>query len=112
MKATFEKKEFNSNFDHTTSIINMMNEMGYSSVKVETCLTNGLSHYVTLNVEVLNENKCYSDMFVFENKTFIVIRISDHSSNLEKICGGVNGNKMTMTAFKKLIETGAIKSNN
>jgi hypothetical protein len=112
IKSTFKKTEFNNDFDHTTPIIVMMNKMGYTNVKVDTCLTNGLSHYVKLNVEVLNEGKCYADMFVFNNKTDITIRISDHSSGLEKNCNGVCGNKMTMFAFKNLIEKGAIKSNN
>ena len=63
----------------------MMNEMGYSNVNVETCLTNGLSHYVRLNVEVLNEGKCFANMFIYNGKTEITIRISDHASGLEKI---------------------------
>jgi hypothetical protein len=112
MKATFEKQEFNADFDHTTPIVEMMNKMGYSNVKVETCLTNGLSHYVTLNVDVLNEGKCWADMFIYDGKTSITIRISDHISGLEKNCGGVCGNKMSMLAFKKLIATGAIKATN
>jgi hypothetical protein len=112
MKMAFEKLEFNTEYDHTTPVVAMMNEMGYTNVKVETCLINGLSHYVILNVEVLNEGKCWHDMFVYEGKTDITIRISDHVSGLEKNCGGVSGNKMTMFAFKKLIATGAIKAAN
>lgn len=112
MKTTFEKQEFNADFDHTTPIIEMMNKLGFSNVKVTTSLINGLSHYVSLNVEVLNEGKCWADMFVYDGKTSITIRISDHDSGLEKNCGGVCGNKMTMYAFKRLIETGAIKSTN
>lgn len=112
MKTTFEKQEFNAEFDHTTPIIEMMNKMGYSNVKVTTSLTNGLSHYISLNVEVLNEGRCWADMFVYDGKTSITIRISDHDSGLEKNCGGVCGNKMTMYAFKRLIQTGAIKSTN
>lgn len=112
MKTTFEKTEFNAEFDHTTPVVAMMNEMGYSNVKVETCLTNGMSHYVRLNVEVLNEGKCWNDMFIYDGKTDITIRISDHVSGLEKNCGGVCGNKMSMFAFEKLIATGAIKATN
>ena len=112
MKTTFEKTQYNTEFDHTTPIVVMMNKLGYSNVRVETCLTNGLSHYVRLNVEVLNSGKCWSDMFIFENTTDITIRISNHTSGLEKYCNGVSGNKMSMTAFKELIADGAIKSTN
>jgi hypothetical protein len=112
MKAKFEKEEFNTDFDHSSSIISMMNKMGYNNVKVETSLTNGLSHYVKLTVEVLNEGKCWADMYVDNGKADITIRISNHVSGLEKNCGGVCGNKMTMYAFKMLIQTGAIKANN
>ena len=112
MKMTFEKSEFNAEYDHTTPVVAMRNEMGYSNVKVETCLTNGLSHYVRLNVEVLNDGKCWADMFIYDGKTDITIRISDHVSGLEKNCVGVCGNKMSMFAFKKLIATGAIKATN
>lgn len=110
--SKFEKHEFTENFDHSTPVIVMMNKMGYSNVSVETCLTNGLSHYIRLNVEVLNEGKCWADMFVYNGKTDITIRISNHDSGLERNCGGVCGNKMTMAAFKQLIATGAIKNNN
>lgn len=112
MATTFEKQKFSSNFDHEVSIVEMMNRMGYSRFRVVTSLTNGLSHYVTLTVEVLNESKCYADMFIYDGQTSITIRISDHASGLEKNCGGVCGNKMTMDAFKRLIETGAIKATN
>lgn len=112
MKTTFEKSEFNTEYDHTTPVVTMMNAMGYTNVKVETVLTNGLSHYVSLNVEVLNEGKCWADMFIYDGKTDITIRISDHVSGLEKNCGGVCGNKMSMSAFNKLIATGAIKATN
>jgi hypothetical protein len=112
MKTTFEKQEFNADFDHTSPIVAMFNEMGYSDFSIETSLTNGLSHYVKLTVDVLNEGKCWADMFIMDNKTNITVRISDIVSGLERNCGGVCGNKMTLSAFKKLIQTGAIKSTN
>ena len=112
MKTVFEKTKFNPDFDHKTSIINMMNEMGYTNVTVQSSFTNGLSHYVRLTVEVLNEGKCYAYMYTYSNYTDITIRISDHASGLELHCGGVCGNKMTMHAFKKLIAVGAIKASN
>ena len=112
MKTTFEKTAFNAEYDHTTHVVAMFNEMGYTNVSVQTCLTNGLSHYVKLNVEVLNEGKCWADMFIYDGKTDIIVRISDHVSGLEKNCGGVCGNKMSMFAFKNLIASGAIKATN
>ena len=112
MKATFEKTTYNENFDHQSEVKKIFSEMGYTNFKIETSLTNGCSHYISLNVEVLNEGKCYADMFVYENKTSIQVRISDHFSGLEKNCGGVCGNKMTLNAFKKLIQTGAIAKSN
>jgi hypothetical protein len=112
MKTGFEKQEFNADFDHQTEAIKMFNEMGFTKFNIETSLSNGLSHYVRLTVEVLNEGKTYAEMFVMDNKATITVRISDHSSGLEKNCGGVSGNRMTLNAFKKLIETGAIKGSN
>lgn len=112
MITTFKKLQFNTEYDHTSPVVAMMNEMGYSNVNVETCLTNGLSHYVRLNVEVLNEGKCFANMFIYNGKTEITIRISDHASGLEKNCAGVSGNKMSLGAFKQLITTGAIKASN
>ena len=112
MKTTFEKQEFNTEFDHTSNVVKMFNEMGYSNIKVETCFTNGLSIYVTLTVEVLNEGKCWMNMFVSNKRATIKVRISDHISGLEKNCNGVSGNTMTMNMFRKLINTGAIKNNN
>jgi hypothetical protein len=112
MKTTFEKQHFNEKVDHSQSVVEMFKNMGYSNIKVSTSLTNGLSHYVTLRVDVLNEGKCYAEMFVFDGKATIEVRISNHSSNLEKICGGVSGNKMTLNAFKHLVTTGAIANNN
>lgn len=112
MKTAFKKTEFSAEFDHKTPVFAMMAKMGFSEVSVDTCLTNGLSNYVHLMVDVIDEGKCWAGMFVYDGKTYITIRISDHASGLEKNCGGVCGNKMTMGAFKKLIEEGAIKSNN
>lgn len=111
-QATFDKKEFNPNYDHTTTIVEMMNKMGYTNVRVETCLTNGLSHYVRLNVEILNPGKLFYGMDTYEGRVSITIRISNHWSNLELHCGGVSGNKMTMHAFQTLIEKGGIQKYN
>ena len=108
----FKKLEYNPDFDHSAAVVKMMNEMGYSNVKVTTSLTNGLSHYVNLTVDVLDWGKCYAEMFIWEGTTSITIRISDHASGLERNCGGVCGNQMTMYAFRELIASGAIRGNN
>jgi hypothetical protein len=108
MTTTFEKLQYNTNYDHTTPVVKMFNEMGYSNVKVTTSLANGLSHYVKLSVQVLNEGKTYAEMFIYNNITDIEVRISDHLSGLEKNCGGVCRNKMSFQAFNKLRSTGAI----
>lgn len=111
MTTTFEKQEFNQDFDHQSEITKLFNEMGYTKFKIETCFTNGLSHYVNLNVTVLNDKNCWCDMYINENNTTdITVRISDHSSNLSRF--GVVGNKMDMKHFKKLIQSGAIVNNN
>lgn len=112
MKSEFEKQEFNEEVDHQAEITTMFNEMGYSNISIQTSFTNGLSHYVTLTVEVLNEGKTYAEMFVYNNMATITVRISDHLSGLETNCGGVSRNTMTMHAFLRLIDSGAIKGNN
>lgn len=112
MRSSFQKNIYNENFDHQTEVKKTFTEMGFTDFSVETSLTNGRSHYISLQVDVLSEGKCYAEMYVENGKAYITVRISDHASGLEKNCGGVCGNKMTLAAFKKLIETGAIKSRN
>ena len=109
MTTEFRKSEFNKDYDHQASVVETFSELGFNDVKIETSLTNGLSHYVkVLDFQVSDESKLYSEMFVFEGETFITVRISDHTSNLDTICGGVSGNKMNLNAFKNLIKNGAI----
>ena len=113
MKSSFEKQEFNKDFDHQESIKILFSKLGFNDIDITTSTTNGLSHYVSVNdFVVVNEMKLYAEMFVFEGMTDITVRISDHYSNLDTICGGVSGNKMNLQAFKKLIETGAIAPKN
>lgn len=50
----------------------------------------------------------YADVFVYEGKATIQVRVSDHASNLEKICGGVSGNKLSFDAFKELVNNKVI----
>ena len=104
MKSTFEKQNFNEQAIDEADFVKMFAELGFEAKRVEISFTNGCSAYVTLNVNVLNEGKMWADVFVYECKATIQVRVSDHISNLERICGGVSGNKMSMAAFKKLIE--------
>jgi len=104
MKNTFKKREANQAFDHQSKIVELFAQMGFNDIEIKTSTTNGISHYVNIyDFTVVNENRLYAEMFVFEGKTDITVRISDHQSNLKK-----SGNKMNLTAFKNLIKNGAI----
>jgi hypothetical protein len=107
---TFQKQEANINFDHQAEVRKMFSDLGYSNVKIETSLINGISHYVRFEVLVLNENKLFHDMDVWGDYTDIEVRVSDHASNLNKF--GNAKNKMTMNSLLKLRETGAISLSN
>lgn len=106
MKTTFEKQTIT--FANESDYSAIFEAMGFSPSKVEICFTNGCSAYVSLNVRVINENKMYADVFVYEGKASLKVRISDHVSNLERICGGVSGNKLSLDAFKALVENNVI----
>lgn len=111
--TTFTKKEFSEDFSHEESIIELFSNLGFKNIIINTSMTNGLSHYVkVIDFEVINEMKLYEEMFVFEGFTEITVRISDHKSNLDTICGGVSGNKMNLQAFENLINIGAISPRN
>ena len=110
MKTTFEKQKFNKKAISENYYIEMFAALGFEAKRVEISFTNGCSAYVTLNVNVLNEDKMFTETFVYEGEAIIQVRVSDHDSNLEKICGGVSGNKMSMAAFKELIENNVIEN--
>lgn len=106
---SFKKIEFNESFDHESGVLKIFNELGFYDLKIKTSFTNGLSHYIdVIDFKILNEGKLYADMWVYDGETTITVRISDHTSNLDTICGGVDGNRMNLGAFKHLIESGAI----
>jgi hypothetical protein len=107
----FKKVEFNQNIDYSSKIKEMFAEIGFNDVSVHTSFANGLSHYVSLVADVIDEGRTYASMFVYDNQAFIKVRISDHTSGLESNCKGVCGNTMTFEALKNLLETGAIKAN-
>jgi len=106
----FEKNVYNPNFDHDEKVRKMFSDMGFNDVKIKTVLTNGLSQYVSLKAKVLDEKKLYNDIFVFEDYPVdLIVRVSDHTSNLEKISGGVSGNTLSFEAFKKLVDNNIIE---
>lgn len=106
--ANFTKQNFNEKAINENDYIKMFNKLGFDVEKVVISYTNGCSAYITLNVIVLDERKMWAETSVFEGKSTITVRVSDHWSNLERICGGVSGNKMSMQAFQKLIENNVI----
>lgn len=108
MKTTFEKQKFNAAFINKEDYVKKFAILGFEAKKVEICLSNGCSAYITLDVRVLNEDKMYAECFVYEGKSRLIIRISDHESNLEKICCGVCGNNLSFQAFKTLVDRNII----
>ncbi len=89
----------------------MFEQVGFKPLSIQTSTTNGCSHYVTVLANVVNEGRCYADMYVTpEQTTYITVRISDHLSGLEMHCNGVCRNRMTFQAFQRLIKTEAIKA--
>ena len=108
MIVAFEKQDFNEEAISESKYIKMFAALGFEAKRVEISFANGCSAYITLNVNVLNEYKMYAETFVYEGKATIQVRVSDHTSNLEKICGGVNGNKMSFAAFKVLVDNKVI----
>lgn len=89
----------------------MFENIGFQPLSIQSSESNGISYYVTVIANVINEGRCYADMYVREDSTtMITVRISDHLSGLEMHCNGVSGNRMTFGAFTRLIKTGAIQA--
>lgn len=108
MKNAFNKQHFNEEVINKADYEKMFLDLGFKTNKVELCFTNGCSAYISLNVNVLNENKMYAECFVYDGKATLKVRVSDHLSNLEKICGGVSGNQLSLDAFKQLVNNKVI----
>jgi hypothetical protein len=104
----FTKNNINESAVSSESYVKMFTDMGFTPSRVEICFTNGCSAYISLNVKVLNLPKMYAEVFVYEGVASIKVRVSDHSSNLERICGGVCNNKMSFQAFSHLVENNVI----
>lgn len=111
MKTTFTPNPGNKDFDHQVEVRKIFEELGFEDFKVQTSLTNGISHYVSVNLDVLDEGKMPMDIFVFEGITWVQVRISDHTSNVERF-GGVAGNKISFQMLKKLLDNKIVKPRN
>lgn len=111
MKKVFEKQKFNEAMVSESEYIEMFAQLGFNAQKVQISFTNGCSAYITVYAKVLNAGKMYYDTFVYDGVCTLQVRVSDHSSNLERICGGVAGNTLSFEAFKSLVEKGVIKDN-
>ena len=100
----FKKNNIKESSKDKLFYIEKFKSLGFNVKSVQISYTNGCSAYVNLSVKVLNENKMYADVFVYNGKADITIRLSDHQSNLERICGGVAGNRLSFVAFISLVE--------
>jgi hypothetical protein len=112
MNTKFEKQQFCEENVTKEEYVQMFAELGFTADKVRICLTNGCSAYVSLNIRVLNENKLSNEVFVYDDMARIIVRVSDHKSNLERICGGVSGNNVSFAYFSELVENNVIENLN
>ena len=103
MKA-FKKNNIQESSTDKALYIEKFKSLGFDVKSVQISYANGRSAYVSLIVKVINENKMFADVFVYNGQADIIVRISDHPSNLERICGGVAGNKLSYIAFLSLVE--------
>ena len=105
---TFIKRTYNESTVSEDRYVAMFKDLGFTAKKVVISFTNGCSAYITIDVNVLNEGKMPMDIFVYEGIAQLKVRVSDHNSNLETICGGCVGDKVSMTLFRKLAENNVI----
>jgi hypothetical protein len=109
MRTAFKKQNFNQAVISEETYVKMFADLGFTAKKITISFTNGCSVYINLDVDVLKLGQMYADTFVYEGKAIIKVRVSDHVSNLEKICGGVSGNNLSFAAFKYLVDNNVIK---
>lgn len=99
---TFEKNEISENFYNESYYKNIFTKLGFEPSSITISYANGASAYVSLSAQVLNEGKMYADMFTYNGLVTLQVRVSDHESNLERLCGGVDGNRLSFEAFKRI----------
>lgn len=105
---TFNKANIQESSTDKALYIEKFKSLGFDVKSVQISYANGCSAYVNLSVKVINENKIYADVFVYNGQADITVRISEHQSNLERICGGVAGNRLSYVAFLSLVENKVI----
>ena len=105
---TFNKANIQESSTDKALYIEKFKSLGFDVKSVQISYANGCSAYVSLSVKVINENKMYADVFVYNGQSDITVRISEHQSNLESICGGVAGNRLSYVAFLSLVENKVI----
>jgi len=106
--STFENINYNENAISTAKEEAAISAIGFKAEKIVVSLTNGRSAYAYVNVKVVNEGKMPYEVFVFEGRAYLQVRISDHASNLERICGGSSKDKMSFSLFSRLAKEGVI----
>lgn len=111
MKTTFTPNPGNTDFDHQVEIKKTFKSLGFKDFKIQTCLTNGISHYVSVNLDVIDEGKMPYEVFVFDGIASVQVRISDHASNIERF-GGVAGNKISFQVLENLLNNNVAKPRN
>ena len=105
---TFNKANIQESSTDKALYIEKFKSLGFDVKNVQISYANGCSAYVSLSVKVINENKMYADVFVYNGQADITVRMSEHQSNLESICGGVAGNRLSYVAFLSLVENKVI----
>lgn len=111
MKSTFIANPGSQEFDHQLEIREKFESLGFEDFKIQTCLTNGISHYVSINLDVIDEGKMPMEVFIFDGIASVQVRISDHTSNLERF-GGVAGNKISFQFLESLLSNNIAKPRN
>jgi hypothetical protein len=87
---------------------NKVEEKGFTISSFSFSNANGYSAYIGCAVKVLDDLKMPDSIFVFDGVANLTIRISDHLSNLETLCAGVAGNRVSEAMFNKLVENRVI----
>lgn len=100
----FNKSNIQESSTDKSFYIKIFEDLGFNIRSVQISYANGCSAYISLTVNVLDEKKMYADVFVYNGQADITVRISEHQSNLERICGGVAGNRLSYVAFLSLVE--------
>lgn len=109
---TFTAQKFNESAVSKRDYVLKFAKLGFviSESDVTISFTNGCSAYISMAVNVINEGKMPADAFVMDGISYFKVRVSDHSSNLERICGGFCSNTMSFSLFMDLVSSNVIKS--